>query len=123
MSFSIEKVIRQRKDKKALKKRQNMDVEQIQKINQLALDLLRQGLATDREDAVRQAERIFKGQGAEGIGIARMAHLFRLSFRIHTFDTGHISGSRQIPNHRVQHKLNANISQSWTAQNRINFAF
>ena len=42
-----------------------MDVDRIQKINQLALDLLRQGLASDREDAVRQAERIFKGQGGE----------------------------------------------------------
>ena len=42
-----------------------MDVDQIQKINQLALDLLKQGLAPDREEAVRQAERVFKGQGAE----------------------------------------------------------
>ncbi len=37
-----------------------MNVDQIQKINSLALDLLRQGLATDREDAVNQAERIYE---------------------------------------------------------------
>ena len=37
-----------------------MNVDQIQKINALAMDLLRQGLATDREDAVNQAERIYE---------------------------------------------------------------
>lgn len=37
-----------------------MNVDQIQKINALALDLLKQGLATDREDAVNQAERIYE---------------------------------------------------------------
>jgi hypothetical protein len=36
-----------------------MDVERIQKINNLALDLMRQGLAKDREDAIMQAEKIF----------------------------------------------------------------
>lgn len=39
-----------------------MDIERIQKINTLALDLMRQGLATDREDAVQQAERIFRSR-------------------------------------------------------------
>ena len=48
-----------------------MDVDRIQKINQLAVDLLRQGLASDREDAVRQAERIFKDQGAEEFAYIR----------------------------------------------------
>ncbi len=37
-----------------------MDIEVIQKINNLAIDLMRKGLATDREDAVRQAEAIYK---------------------------------------------------------------
>lgn len=37
-----------------------MNIDQIQKINALALDLLRQGLATDREDAVNQAEKIYE---------------------------------------------------------------
>ena len=37
-----------------------MNVDQIQKINALALDLLKQGLASDREDAVNQAERIYE---------------------------------------------------------------
>ncbi|MBS3123776.1 hypothetical protein J4437_04015 [Candidatus Woesearchaeota archaeon] len=42
-----------------------MDVDQIQKINTLALQLLNQGLAKDRADAVIQAEKIYKGQGGE----------------------------------------------------------
>ncbi len=41
-----------------------MDVERIQKINVLALDLLKKGLASDREAAVAQAEQIYRGQGA-----------------------------------------------------------
>ena len=36
-----------------------MDVEKIQRINNLAVELERQGLAIDREDAVAQARRIF----------------------------------------------------------------
>lgn len=36
-----------------------MDVERIQKVNNLALNLLKQGLASDREDAIQQAEKIF----------------------------------------------------------------
>ncbi len=39
-----------------------MDVEQVQKINNLALDLMRQGLASDREDAIAQAEKIYSGE-------------------------------------------------------------
>ena len=39
-----------------------MDIEQIQKINEMALNLMRQGLAQDRADAVVQAERFFKNQ-------------------------------------------------------------
>lgn len=38
-----------------------MDVERIQKINNLALDLVKQGLAPDREEAIRQAEKIYSG--------------------------------------------------------------
>jgi len=41
-----------------------MDVERIQKINALALDLLKKGLAPDREAAVTQAEQVYRGQGA-----------------------------------------------------------
>ena len=36
-----------------------MDVERIQKINNLALSLMKQGLAADRDQAVAQAEKIF----------------------------------------------------------------
>jgi hypothetical protein len=43
-----------------------MDVEQIQKINTLAVDLMRRGLASDREDAVRQAEAVYHSRDPEG---------------------------------------------------------
>ena len=39
-----------------------MDVEKIQKVNNLALDLVKQGLAADREEAIAQAEKIFQNQ-------------------------------------------------------------
>ena len=42
-----------------------MDVIRIQKINDMALELLKQGLAQDREAAVAQAERIFEGKSAD----------------------------------------------------------
>ena len=42
-----------------------MDVERIQKVNNLALDLMRQGLAPDREEAIAQAEKIFKERDTE----------------------------------------------------------
>ncbi|MEK6950449.1 MAG: hypothetical protein AABX13_01875 [Nanoarchaeota archaeon] len=37
-----------------------MDVERIQKINSMALELLKKGMASDREDAVKQAELFYK---------------------------------------------------------------
>jgi hypothetical protein len=42
-----------------------MDVERIQKINNLALDLMKQGLAVDRDDAISQAEKVYTGKDAE----------------------------------------------------------
>ncbi len=39
-----------------------MDVERIQKINALALELMKSGLASDREDAVIQAEKIYRSR-------------------------------------------------------------
>ena len=42
-----------------------MDVEQIQKINNLAVDLMKQGLASDRDEAIAQAEKIFQGGSSE----------------------------------------------------------
>lgn len=42
-----------------------MDVERIQKINALALDLMKKGLAQDREDAVFQAEQVFRNRDSE----------------------------------------------------------
>lgn len=48
-----------------------MDVERIQKINNLALDLMKQGLAEDREDAIARAEKIFRHRDAEDYGSIR----------------------------------------------------
>jgi hypothetical protein len=42
-----------------------MNIEQIQKINDLALDLMKQGLAQDREEAIAQAEKIFHQGSSE----------------------------------------------------------
>ncbi len=42
-----------------------MDVERIQKINALALDLLKQGLASSRDEAVVKAEEVFRDRDAE----------------------------------------------------------
>jgi len=42
-----------------------MDVEKIQKMNNLALDLMKQGLAENREDAFAQAEKIYQGDSEE----------------------------------------------------------
>ena len=40
-----------------------MNVEVVQRINKLAVELQKQGLATNRSDAISQAEKIFQGQG------------------------------------------------------------
>ena len=42
-----------------------MDVERIQKVNNLALDLMKQGLAQNREEAVEKAEEVFKERDTE----------------------------------------------------------
>ena len=42
-----------------------MDVERIQKINTLALDLMKQGLAKTREEAIEQAEKVYDGKTEE----------------------------------------------------------
>lgn len=42
-----------------------MDVERIQKVNNLALDLVKQGLAPDREQAIAQAEKIYSGRNED----------------------------------------------------------
>ncbi|MBS3169730.1 hypothetical protein J4210_04555 [Candidatus Woesearchaeota archaeon] len=42
-----------------------MDVERIQKINSLAVELMKKGLATDRENAVVQAEQIYRNTDTE----------------------------------------------------------
>jgi polyhydroxyalkanoate synthesis regulator phasin len=43
-----------------------MDVERIQKINNLALNLMKQGLVSDREQAIAQAEQIYSQQDTGG---------------------------------------------------------
>ncbi len=42
-----------------------MDVERIQKINNLALDLVKQGLAANRDEAIAQAEKVFSSKDSE----------------------------------------------------------
>ncbi len=42
-----------------------MNVDRIQKVNNLALDLMKQGLASDREEAIIKAEEIFKERDTE----------------------------------------------------------
>lgn len=39
-----------------------MDIDRIQKVNMLADNLVKQGLASDKDDAIRQAERIYDVQ-------------------------------------------------------------
>ncbi len=39
-----------------------MDIDRIQKVNMLANNLVKQGLASDKDDAIRQAERIYDVQ-------------------------------------------------------------
>ncbi len=48
-----------------------MDVERIQKINTLALELMRKGLASDRENAVVQAEQIYRNTDTQGYASLR----------------------------------------------------
>ncbi len=48
-----------------------MDVERIQKINSLALELMRKGLATDRENAVVQAEQVYRNTDTLGYASLR----------------------------------------------------
>ncbi|MBI2102519.1 hypothetical protein HYT55_01670 [Candidatus Woesearchaeota archaeon] len=48
-----------------------MDVERIQKINSLAVELMKKGLATDRENAVVQAEQIYRNTDTEGYSSLR----------------------------------------------------
>jgi polyhydroxyalkanoate synthesis regulator phasin len=50
-----------------------MDVERVQKINNLALELMRQGLATDREKAVSQAEKILAKKDCSSLNEAMEA--------------------------------------------------
>ena len=80
-----------------------MDVDQIQKINQLALDLLKQGLAADREEAVRQAERVFKGQGAEDYSSLRQR-----STEIKLRENGQTQASVALPADEIKQILEQN---------------
>ncbi|MBT3298114.1 hypothetical protein HN385_04265 [archaeon] len=51
-----------------------MDIERIQKINNLALDLMRQGLAKDKDDAITQAEKIFRHDPDDYNSVSRDMH-------------------------------------------------
>lgn len=76
MSFRIEKVILYTLIKISSNKKEVLmmvDVERIQKINNLALELMKQGLVPDREAAISQAEKIFRNKDAEEYSSMREA--------------------------------------------------
>ncbi len=88
-----------------------MDVETIQKINTLALDLMRQGLANSRDDAVAQAEKIYyKGTGNETYDSIRRNMGDSLSSTNVTPSSKSSSSSNasDLPQEKVQEILEAN---------------
>jgi len=50
-----------------------MDIDKIQKMNALAVNLMKQGLAVDREDAVEQAEKFFHDKSGDDYEAIRQA--------------------------------------------------
>jgi|SRR3989338_7236749 len=79
-----------------------MDVERVQKINSLALDLMRQGLANDREDAVTQAEQIYRSRdNSEGYPTVKESARFDGSQQHNTTESA-------LPTHKIQEILEQN---------------
>ncbi|MBS3166539.1 hypothetical protein J4444_05435 [Candidatus Woesearchaeota archaeon] len=79
-----------------------MDVERVQKINSLALDLMRQGLANDREDAVTQAEQIYRSRdNSEGYPTVKESARFDGSQQ-------HNSTESAMPTQKIQEILEQN---------------
>ncbi len=83
-----------------------MDVDQIQKINNLALDLLRQGIAKDREDAFHQAEKVYQKQAPE-------YHEFK-----ETFKSVEAQGRPKAPETSVPEDLSADKIQDILVRNK-----
>jgi len=88
-----------------------MDVETIQKINTLALDLMKQGLANSRDDAVAQAEKIYyKGSGNETYDSIRrnMGDSLSSTNISPSSIPSSSSGASDLPHEKVQDILEAN---------------
>src|SRR3989344_1063241 len=84
-----------------------MDVERIQKINSLALDLMRQGLAQNREDAVQQAEKIFRSRdGRDNVFLSSTARDGRSDTAMS--NTTNAARTDELPTEKVKEILEKN---------------
>jgi len=81
-----------------------MDVERIQKINSLALDLMKKGLASDREDAVRQAEMVFKNNSSD----SNYAEIRELMEKVKPEQAKHGNEAADLSKEKVQEILEKN---------------
>lgn len=81
-----------------------MDIETVQKINALALNLMKQGLAQSRDEAVAQAEKMFKDCSPEGDNYSSIRE------RMTTTDTKEKStvSSEDIPQEKIKEILEQN---------------
>ncbi len=86
-----------------------MDVERIQKINTLALDLLKQGLAGDREEAVIMAEKIFRNKDGGNATIRETMHEVQ---RHANQQSGHMSGHTESHNDISQDSMRQAMEQN-----------
>ncbi|HLC89072.1 MAG TPA: hypothetical protein VJG49_03470 [Candidatus Nanoarchaeia archaeon] len=81
-----------------------MDVERIQKINSLALDLMKKGLASDREDAVRQAELVFKNNDQS----SNYAEIREMMEKVKPEQRNTAQGAVDLPQDKIQEILEKN---------------
>jgi hypothetical protein len=82
-----------------------MDVERIQKINSLAVDLMRQGLAKDREDAIAQAEKVFVSKDSEGYN----------SIKENMSSVGNVAANSKVNHNNESRNANGNSSMNYTS--------
>ncbi|PIZ52051.1 hypothetical protein COY27_01705 [Candidatus Woesearchaeota archaeon CG_4_10_14_0_2_um_filter_33_13] len=82
-----------------------MDVERIQKVNNLALDLMRQGLAADREEAVAKAETIFRNRDVDDY-----AQIRQRMEEVPTIDNPHPAGMNNLSQDQIKDILEKNTA-------------
>jgi len=83
-----------------------MDVERIQKINNLALDLMRQGLASDRADAIAQAEKIFRQKDGDYTSIRERMEEIRPETK--TSSSSSNTNDEDLPQEKIKEILEKN---------------